>query len=82
MAEQIKCCPNCGAPKRGAVCEYCGTHFGRYQGQASIEVESECTTIYDWSGQAYKFIHTPNVNVTIVPDDFNEAPGLSIKGRF
>lgn len=18
-------CPNCGAPKRGAVCEYCGT---------------------------------------------------------
>lgn len=20
-------CPNCGAPKRGSVCEYCGTQF-------------------------------------------------------
>lgn len=21
-------CPNCGAPVRGAECEYCGTYFG------------------------------------------------------
>ena len=82
MAEQIKCCPNCGAPKRGAVCEYCGTHFERYQGQALIEVDSDYTTIYDWSGQAYKFAHGPNVNVTIVPYGFNEAPGLSVDERF
>ena len=46
----MSCCPNCGAPKRGAVCDYCGTHFGRYQGQATIEVEPELTTIYSWDG--------------------------------
>lgn len=22
-------CPNCGAPRTGDVCEYCGTHFAR-----------------------------------------------------
>lgn len=60
-------CPNCGAPKHGAVCEYCGTHFGRYQGQASVEVETNATHIYDWSGRIVHTIYdAPNVNVTIV----------------
>lgn len=59
-------CPNCGAPKRGAVCEYCGTHFGRYQGQATVEVESDMTAIYDWSGFPIFIPNTPNVNVTIL----------------
>lgn len=44
-------CPNCGAPKQGAVCEYCGTHFGRYQGEATVEVEQETVTVYNWGGE-------------------------------
>ena len=60
-------CPNCGAPKRGAVCEYCGTHFGRYQGQATVELDNDFTTIYDWSGTtAYRFLNTSNVNIQVV----------------
>lgn len=59
-------CPNCGAPKRGAVCEYCGTHFGRYQGQATVEVESDMTAIYDWDGVPIFIPNTPNVNITIL----------------
>lgn len=62
-------CPNCGAPKRGAVCEYCGTHFGRYQGQATVEVESDVTIVYDWSGEPIFIHNTPNVNVTIVNEN-------------
>ena len=75
-------CPNCGAPKRGAVCEYCGTHFGRYQGQASIEIDQDYTTFYDWGGdQVYKIANTPNVNITIIDDDHLGLPGLSINER-
>lgn len=53
-------CPNCGAPKQGAVCEYCGTRFQRYvggtarrayQGEATIEVEQETVTVYNWGGE-------------------------------
>lgn len=62
-------CPSCGAPKRGAVCEYCGTHFGRYQGQATIEVENDYTTIHDWSGsEVYRVFNGSNVNVTVVSE--------------
>ena len=64
-----KNCPNCGAPKRGAVCEYCGTHFARYQGQATVEVEPDVVCIRDWSGQVVHMIqNAPNVNVTIYED--------------
>lgn len=60
-------CPNCGAPKRGAVCEYCGTHFGRYQGQASVEVEPEITTIYSWDcSMTYQILNDYNVTVKVV----------------
>ena len=62
-------CPNCGAPKRGAVCEYCGTHFGRYQGQASIEIEPDIMTIYSWDGStAYQFVNDYHVNVKVVSE--------------
>ena len=61
-------CPNCGAPKRGAVCEYCGTHFGRYQGQATVEIESDMTVIYDWSGVPMFIPNAPNVNVKVVSE--------------
>ena len=82
MADRSKECPNCGAPKRGAVCEYCGTHFGRYQGQASIEIDQDFTTFYDWGGdQVYKIANTPNVNITIIDDDHLGLPGLSISER-
>ena len=60
-------CPSCGAPKHGAVCEYCGTHFGWYQGQATIEVENGYTTLYDWSGrEVYRICSGQNVNVMVV----------------
>jgi hypothetical protein len=62
-------CPNCGAPKRGAVCEYCGTHFGRYQGQATVEVEPDATIIYNWDGTPIVIQNAPNVNLTIVHED-------------
>ena len=43
-----KNCPNCGAPKRGAVCEYCGTRF---------DTESaEKIVIRDWSGEVVHVI--------------------------
>ena len=57
-------CPNCGAPKRGSVCEYCGTHFARYQGEATIEVEQNYVNIYSWDGcTTYRIYDTPNVTV-------------------
>jgi len=60
-------CPNCGAPKRGAVCEYCGTHFGRYQGRATVEVEPDITTIYSWDGSyVYTINNDHNVSMTVV----------------
>ena len=62
-------CPNCGAPKRGAVCEYCGTHFGRYQGQVTVEIEPDITTVYTWDGSTtYKFVNDYNVNVKVVSE--------------
>ena len=31
-------CPNCGAPVRGAECEYCGTYFGVKTSYVKLEV--------------------------------------------
>lgn len=68
MSEQS--CPNCGAPKRGAVCEYCGTHFGRYQGQATVEVDSDYVDIFDWSGKLVsRIFNDPNVRVEVMRDE-------------
>lgn len=62
-------CPNCGAPRRGAVCEYCGTHFWRYQGQATVEIEPDITTIYTWDGSVvYRIVNDYNVNVKVVSE--------------
>lgn len=62
-------CPNCGAPRRGAVCEYCGTHFGRYQGQATVEIEPDITTICAWDGSVvYRIVNDYNVNVKVVSE--------------
>lgn len=58
-------CPNCGAPKRGAKCEYCGTHFARYQGQATVEVEPEFIDVYSWDGAVLRMPKTQNVQVVI-----------------
>ena len=58
-------CPNCGAPKHGAKCEYCGTNFTRYQGQAIVEVEQEFVDIYSWDGVVMRIPQTPNVRVVI-----------------
>ena len=60
-------CPNCGAPKRGPVCEYCGTHFARYQGQATVEVEHDFVDIHTWDGTTfYRIYNEPNVTVKVV----------------
>lgn len=59
-------CPNCGAPKRGSVCEYCGTHFSRYEGQFVIEVEPETVSFYDWSGEVKRVHIGTNVTLKVV----------------
>lgn len=59
-------CPNCGAPKRGSVCEYCGTHFGRYQGEVTAEVEEDSVTVYGWNGlPVARFSNGTNTHITI-----------------
>lgn len=60
-------CPNCGAPKRGAVCEYCGTHFAHYQGQAIVDVEPDFVDIRTWDGATCcRIYNAPNVTVKVV----------------
>ena len=59
-------CPNCGAPKHGAVCDYCGTRFARYQGEATVEVEPDIVTIWSWEGECYMINNGYNVNVKVV----------------
>lgn len=67
-------CPNCGAPKTGSVCEYCGTHFARYQGEATVEVEPDYVTVYGWDGKpAMRFSN--GENVTIVTDRWRKVDG-------
>lgn len=59
-------CPNCGAPKHGSVCEYCGTSFARFAGEAVVEVNYDTVDIYDWSGAVvYRVKKEPNVNITV-----------------
>ena len=31
-------CPNCNAPVRGSMCEYCGTHFGLDMGDPNGDI--------------------------------------------
>ena len=60
-------CQNCGAPKRGSICSYCGTHFSRYQGEATVEVEHDIVNIYSWDGVCcYRFVKGYNVDVKVV----------------
>lgn len=61
-------CPNCGAPKSGAICEYCGTHFAQYYGQAvTVDVERDIIPIYDWCGRVVCVVdNTPNVNISVI----------------
>lgn len=62
-------CPNCGAPKRGAVCDYCGTHFARYQGEATVEVEPDIVTIRSWDGlEQYQIVRGYSVDVKVVSE--------------
>lgn len=60
-------CPNCGAPKRGPVCEYCGTCFARRQREVTVEVEHDFTCLYDWSGEVVmRIANGPNTTVEVV----------------
>ena len=63
-------CPNCGAPKHGSVCSYCGTKFERYQGEVTVEVEPEYIDVYSWDGQqVYRVPKSTNVYVEVVSHD-------------
>ena len=61
-------CPNCGAPIRGAVCEYCGTIIPRYKEKleayktelAKLSAELENAKAADYLLNAMgKWIQTP-----------------------
>ena len=71
-AYQCKMCGGSLVPQAdGAtgVCEYCGTHFGRYQGQATVEIEPDITTICAWDGSVvYRIVNDYNVNVKVVSE--------------
>ena len=59
-------CPNCGAPKRGTVCAYCGTHFACCQGKDTVEVGSDIVTIRSWEGDEYQIVRGYNIDVKVV----------------
>ena len=65
-------CPNCGAPKHGAVCEYCGTHFGRYQGEATVEVERETIAVYNWDGEVVCYIPVVQEKVHLTVNELKD----------
>ena len=52
-------CPNCGALKRGIVCEYCGTRFHE-SAYTQIHLDNDVTVVKDWSGDiVHAFINAP-----------------------
>ena len=72
-------CPNCGAPKTGSVCEYCGTHFQRYQGEATVEVEPDGVDIYGWDGSIVAHI-SETVRQIITVNEYTQTYG-TVKRR-
>lgn len=40
-------CPNCGAPVRGAECEYCGTYFGVKTSYVKSEVHKPSVSLVE-----------------------------------
>lgn len=53
-------CPNCGAPKHGAVCEYCGTEL---DGSIRIDIKHDCepmdvarAILRTWDGEIVKVV--------------------------
>lgn len=40
-------CPNCGAPVRGAECEYCGTYFGVKTSYVKPEVHKPSVSLLE-----------------------------------
>ena len=45
-------CPNCGAPIRGPVCEYCGTVFDR-SSEVTLHSDKATTKTFDAFGILY-----------------------------
>ena len=58
-------CPNCGAPKRGYECRYCGTSFARYQGDVVIEQTRDFVDVFTADGHVYKFPTGYTTNIYI-----------------
>ena len=81
MSEGYENCPNCGAPKKGFVCEYCGTHFSWRNGKMVVDVEPGFVDIYDWGRDLVQRIPLhQNVTVNIVsgsPIGITEAAGVT-----
>lgn len=47
-------CPNCGAPKSGHVCAYCGTVFDQ-QAALSLAVGKDVRVKFEHHGREYEF---------------------------
>ena len=66
MCTRVSNCPNCGAPRNGSICEYCGTRFEErisvdeyspFRINVSIgHVKEEPERIFfrDWAGRVVK----------------------------
>ena len=65
-------CPNCGAPRRGSVCQYCGTHFGRHEGSFTFEYEPHHLSFFDWDGTELRLEIEPNVKLYINDEEVGE----------
>ena len=44
-------CPNCGAPRHGGECEFCGTRFGGSDIRIDVKCDVDETLIRDWTGE-------------------------------
>ena len=54
-------CPNCGAPKHGSTCEYCGTALHDDSRDVVIDCSCDETVVKDWAENIVKvFKKTPD----------------------
>ena len=84
-------CPNCGAPRTGDKCEYCGTVFRRQEPTSvlfadgtpimSAYEDGKIAVLpdgveYDHEKHAYKFYEIMSLHDIMSPNEMREAVGL------
>lgn len=78
-------CPNCGAPKTGAVCEYCGTRFQKYvggtarrvyQGETTVDVNSYGVDVYTLDGSLVAHI-SGTMSPVITVNEYSKTYGYT-----